>query len=173
MNPLSKRTCAAVLTLGLALILAGCSSAGLHSATAHATQQPTKRTISMSAVEYKGSTSVEKEPFPQQKPPAGAGYQLTPPDKGQWQTSTYRFEPGFIVVNQGDDVELQIWGVNGAHHHTEIEGFAKTFVVQRGQLTTVAFRADKPGVFRIVCHDHQPSMTAQLVVLASPAASQR
>lgn len=171
MNKVLRLTCA--VALGTSLALTGCSSAGLYPATPHASQQPTKRTIAMSTVEYKGSTSVDKEPFPQEKPPAGGGYLLTPPDKGQWQTSTYRFEPGFIVVNQGDDVELQIWGVNGAHHHTDIEGVGKTFVVRRGQLTTVSFKADKPGIFRIVCHDHQPSMTAQLVVLASPAATGR
>lgn len=120
----------------------------------------------MSAVEYKGSAAVDKEPFPHQKPPAGGGYLLKPPEQGQWQTSAYRFDPGYIVVNQGDDVELHIWGVNGAHHHTEVEGFARSFVVRRGQLTTVSFTADKAGIFRIVCHDHQPAMTAHLVVLA-------
>jgi len=68
-------------------------------------------------------------------------------------------------VYQGDDVELQIWGVNGKEHPGRIEGYDKAFGVQRGQLTTVSFKADKAGVFRILCDIHNPSMTGTLVVL--------
>jgi len=132
-----------------------------------ATTAGTKRTIHMSAVEYKGSTDVVKEPFPTVAAPAGGGYLLKAPADGRWENSTYRFEPGLIVANQGDEVELRIWGVNGAKHDTTIEGHDRAFVVRRGQLTTVTFKADKPGIFRIVCHDHQPSMETQLLVLAA------
>jgi plastocyanin len=56
--------------------------------------------------------------------------------------------------------------VNGKEHPGRIEGYEKTtFNVKRGQLTTVSFKADKAGVFRILCDLHQPSMTGQLVVL--------
>ena len=133
------------------------------------TTPPTKRTIYMSAVEYKGGTSVEKEPFPSATPPSGGGYILKAPEGGRWENSTYRFEPGLIVANQGDEVELKIWGVNGAKHTTTIEGYEKAFVVKRGELTTITFKADKPGIFRIICHDHLPSMETQLLVLASQA----
>lgn len=162
-----KKFVAYVCGTGIGLILlAGCGTTGLATNAPDTARAGVKRTIHMSAVEYKGSAAVDKEPFPQQQPPTGGGYLLKPPEQGQWQTSSYRFEPGYIVVTQGDEVELNIWGVNGAHHHTEIEGFGKTFVVRRGQMTTISFKADRAGIFRIVCHDHQPSMTAQLVVLA-------
>jgi len=120
----------------------------------------------MSAVEYKGSTEVAKEAFPAAPVPAGGGYVLKPPTDGKWETSTYRWEPGTIVVYQGDEVELQIWGVNGADHPGRIEGYDKTFNVRRGQLTTISFTASRAGVFRILCDVHNPSMTGTLVVLA-------
>lgn len=149
-----------VTAVGLALVVA-LTACGTAAAPAAA-----KRTIYMSAVEYKGSTEVAKEAFPGAAVPDGGGYILKAPKDGKWETSTYRWEPGTIVVYQGDDVELQIWGVNGADHPGRIEGYDKAFSVKRGQLTTVSFRADKPGVFRILCDVHNPSMTGTLVVLA-------
>lgn len=142
-------------------------AAGLVAAACGTTAAPaaTKRTIFMTALEYKGSTEVAKEAFPAAKVPDGGGYVLKEPKDGKWETSTYRFEPGTVVVYQGDDVELRIWGVNGAEHPGKIEGYEKVFNVKRGQLTTVSFKADKPGVFRILCDIHNPSMTGSLVVL--------
>jgi len=130
-----------------------------------------KKVIYMSAVEYKGSTS--SEPFPSAEPPAGGGYILKPPDaNGKWETSTYRWEPGTIIVNQGDEVELWIWGVNGSQHPATVEGYVPEFTVTRGNLTIVKFTADQTGTFRITCHVHQPSMEAQLVVLGASASLQ-
>ncbi|MBI2914412.1 MAG: hypothetical protein HYY08_00650 [Firmicutes bacterium] len=149
---------AVMLLSGLALLIA-------LSAQKPRGQAATKRVIHMSAVEYKGTTTVDKEPFPGTAPPPGGGYVLKPPVDGKWETSTYRFEPGFIVVNKHDDVELNIWGVNGDKHETLIEGFDVKFVVKRGQLTKVGFHAGKSGMFRIVCDNHKPSMVAWLVVL--------
>ena len=148
-----------VTAAGLAALLAAsCGSASAPAAT--------KRTIYMTALEYKGSTEVAKEPFPTTKLPEGGGYIRKAPADGKWETSTYRWEPGTIVVYQGDQVELQIFGTNGAVHPGRIEGYEKTFAVKRGDLTTVTFTADKAGVFRILCDTHAPSMTGTLVVLA-------
>ena len=141
----------------LALLLASCAGGQAPAAT--------KRTIHMTALEYKGSTEVAKEAFPTSTLPDGGGYLRKAPADGKWETSTYRWEPGTIVVYQGDDVELKIFGVNGASHPGVIEGYEKTFTVKRGDLTTVTFRADKSGVFRILCATHNPSMTGTLVVL--------
>lgn len=126
----------------------------------------TQRTIYMAAVEPKGSTTADKEPFPKAQLPSGAGYILKDPDKeGRWEVSTYRYLPGTVVVNQGDEVTLEIVGINGKEHPSIIEGYNVTFSVLRGQVTRVTFRADKAGVFNIHCGAHMPSMTAQLVVL--------
>ena len=54
-----------------------------------------------------GSTLVAKEAFPAAKAPGGGGYILKAPKDGKWETSTYRWEPGQVVVYQGDEVELQ------------------------------------------------------------------
>ena len=147
-----------IVTLATGLVAAACGSAANAPAA-------TNRVISMSAVEYKGSTEVAKEPFPTSELPGGGGYLRKEPKDGKWETSTYRWEPGTVVVYQGDEVELRIFGVNGADHPGRIEGYDKAFNVKRGQLTTVSFRADRAGVFGIFCDVHQPSMNGMLVVL--------
>ena len=131
----------------------------------------TPKVIYMSAVEHKGGTSTE--PFPSATPPPGGGHLLNPPDAtGRWETSTYRWEPGTIVVDKGDEVELWIWGVNGSQHPSTIEGYVPQFTVTRGNLTVVKFTADKEGIFRITCHAHPPPMEAQLVVLGAVSQQQ-
>ena len=69
-------------------------------------------------------------------------------------------------MNQGDEVTLEILGVNGAEHPGVIDGYDISFTVKRGQLTTVTFTADKAGVFEFRCGTHQPSMVGELIVLA-------
>ncbi|HXV25417.1 MAG TPA: hypothetical protein VED46_14290 [Alphaproteobacteria bacterium] len=102
-----------------------------------------KRTITMVAIEPKGGTTIDKEPFPTAALPEGEGYELKPPDdKGRWEVSTYRWEPNQIFVNQGDEVTLKILGVNGKEHPTVIEGYDIEFTVKRGQLTR---RDSAPG----------------------------
>lgn len=125
-----------------------------------------ERTIYLAAIEPKGSTTVEKEPFPAEALPPGGGYVLKDPDDtGTWTVETYRWLPGEITVVQGDEVTLEILGINGTSHPTVLEGYDLSFDVQRGKLTTVTFTADKPGIFRFVCSAHAPSMTGTLVVL--------
>jgi hypothetical protein len=151
------------LTLALVLLI-GYHQIGL--AEVGAASQSNQRTIYMAAIEPKGGANVESEPLPPALPPGG-GYVLKEPDEtGRWEVATYRWSPGTIVVNQGDEVTLEIIGINGREHPTEIEGYGVEFVVRRGRLSTVTFTADKAGIFNIVCHAHLPSMVAQLVVLA-------
>jgi hypothetical protein len=129
-----------------------------------------KRTIYLTAIEPKGTTHIEKAPFPHTKLPEGEGFKIKPPDKeGFWQASAYRWEPGFIVAYEGEQLELHFFGINGSSHHSKIEGYDIPFVVKRGELTTVSFSADKTGIFNIVCYDHLPAMQAQLLIL--PAAN--
>ncbi len=145
-----------------ALTLAACGGQSPSSAA------PVERTIYMAAVEPKGSTTVDKEPFPAAALPEGGGYALDEPNAdGVWVVETYRFEPGTIVVNQGDIVTLEIVGINGKEHPFTIEGYGLSGVVKRGEITRVTFTADKAGIFAIKCGAHQPAMQSNLVVLAA------
>ena len=147
----------------LLLLVAAAIAAG-SAATAEAAGM--KRTITMVAVEPKGGTTVDKEPFPTTALPEGKGYELKAPNaEGRWEVSTYRWDPNQIIVNQGDEVTLEILGVNGDEHPTVIEGYDISFTVKRGQLSTVTFTADKAGVFEYRCGTHPPSMVGELIVL--------
>ncbi|MGQ0550060.1 MAG: hypothetical protein ACT4PY_10390 [Armatimonadota bacterium] len=128
---------------------------------------PTKRTIYMAAVEPKGGTAVTAEAFPATPLPQGPGYVLKAPDaSGRWEVSAYQWQPGFILAQEGDDVTLEILGINGAEHQSLIEGInVPAFNVKRGQITTVNFRAPRQGFYRIVCSAHLPTMVGYLVVL--------
>ncbi len=125
------------------------------------------RTVYMAAVEPKGGTGVSQEPFPNPALlPAGGGYVLKAPDStGRWEVSTYQWQPSFIVVNQGEQVTLEIIGINGAEHISSLPPYVDKFTVKRGQLTKVTFTTTRAGIFPIVCVSHQPSMTGYLVVL--------
>jgi plastocyanin len=127
---------------------------------------PVQRFFTVAAVEPKGGTTVDKEPFPDASLPTGGGYILKKPDAtGRWEVSAYVWMPSQIIVNQGDEVTLDFVGINGAHHGTVIRGYDKAFVVKRGQTTRVTFLANKAGVFPIECAQHQPSMGGELIVL--------
>ena len=143
------------------LALAACGAPAASSA-------PAERTIYMAAVEPKGGATVDKEPFPSQSLPTGGGYILKEPNaEGRWEVETYRWDPGTIVVNQGDIVTLEIVGINGTEHPFTIEGYNLSGVVKRGQITRVTFTADKAGIFKLTCGVHLPTMRADLVVLAT------
>ncbi|MGH7417546.1 MAG: hypothetical protein ACREKB_07210 [Candidatus Rokuibacteriota bacterium] len=126
-----------------------------------------RRTIYMAAVEPRGGAAVTSEPFPTEALPPGPGYVLRRPDEtGRWEVSGYYWQPGFLLANLGDDLTLEILGINGAEHPTVIEGInVPPFTVRRGQITRVNFRATRPGFYPIVCTTHLPSMVAYLVVL--------
>ncbi len=124
-----------------------------------------KRHIVVTAVEPKGGTTVDKEPFPAEPLPQGPGYVLKKPDQtGRWEVSVYVFEPRQILVTEGDEVTLEFVGINGASHPTTIQGYGKSFELKRGEVTKVALTADKVGVFPIVCATHHPTMVAELIV---------
>lgn len=153
------------LTL-LAVVLLGIAALGISLLPRTSAAQAT-RTVYMAAVEPKGGTGVSQEPFPDAaRLPAGGGYILKAPDTtGRWEVSTYQWQPSFVVVNQGEQVTLEIIGINGAEHVSSLPPYAEKFTVKRGQLTRVTFTVSRAGIFPILCVNHQPSMTGYLVVL--------
>ncbi|MCL6633062.1 MAG: hypothetical protein K6T63_10570 [Alicyclobacillus herbarius] len=86
----------------------------------------------------------------------------------------YRFDPGVYVVNQGDTVDLRIRGLKGHTHPVYLEHYNVQGVVQRNQVLSLQFHADKPGVFRLICTSHQDAahegpMEGYLVVVPKHA----
>lgn len=128
--------------------------------------QAAKRSFTIAAVEPKGGTTIDKEPFPNSALPEGGGYVLRKPDQtGRWEVSTYIWLPSQIIVTQGDEVSLEFVGINGAEHPTTIVGYKKALLLKRGHVVKLEFTAYKVGTFPIVCAHHKPSMVGELIVL--------
>lgn len=124
------------------------------------------RVITLAAIEPKGGATVDKEVFPTAKLPDGAGVVLKEPNKdGRWEIAAYIWSAPQITVNQGDDLTLQFVGINGAAHPTTIEGYDQSFTLTRGEVRNISFKADKAGVFKIICTTHGPTMISELIVL--------
>ena len=129
-------------------------------------QMGEKRFFTVAAVEPRGGVTVDREPFPTEKLPSGEGYVIRSPDQsGRWEVSTYLWMPSQIVVHQGDEVILEFVGINGASHPTEIKGLGKAFTLKRGHVMRVDFKAERPGVYPVICNAHLPSMRGEIVVL--------
>ena len=142
--------------------------AGLLTATAWIKPAPAaERFFTVLAVEPKGGTTVDKEPFPTSPLPPGGGFVIAPPDEKtrRWEVSAYVWQPSQIVVNEGDVVTLEFVGINGAAHPTTIAAFGQTFTVRRGQAHRVTFTASEVGIFGIICSTHKPSMSGELIVM--------
>ena len=138
-----------------ALLMAGSTAA-----------QAAQRFFTIAAVEPKGGTTTDKEPFPAAALPEGGGYVIKKPDQtGRWEVSAYVWQPSQIIVTEGDEVTLEFVGINGAEHPTSIVGYDKTLVLKRGHVVRIEFKADKAGLFSIQCGTHKPTMEAELVVL--------
>jgi len=125
-----------------------------------------QRFFTIAAVEPKGGTTSDKEPFPAAALPEGGGYVIKKPDQtGRWEVSAYVWQPSQIIVTEGDEVTLEFIGINGAEHPTTIVGYDKTLVLKRGHVIRLELKADKPGTFAIVCSHHRPSMVGELIVM--------
>lgn len=157
-----------LVVLGATVLLsAGCGGGG--ESAKGAAMQGGDKTIYLTAMEYKGSAEVSKEPFPSAKLPQGGGYVLkepagTPP---KWEVEAYAWAPTSFTVVEGDRVTLQIVGINGSKHDSQLEGHDQQFTVKRGEVSTITFTAGGPGVYSLICKTHAPNMTAQMVVLPS------
>ena len=162
-------------TLIAAAVAVGITAIGVASfavSASDATAAAKTRMIYMSAVEWKGSSNVSKEPYPTAPLPSGGGYESFAPGSpevaskpGEWAVETYRFDTAVVAACKGERVVLKIFGVNAKSHQIVIPAFNKNFTVYRGQLATSVFKADKVGIFPITCITHMPSHTADLIVL--------
>ena len=137
----------------------------------------TTHTIFMTAVELKGATTTENLVPPSVNPKdLSKGYNYKPPaqadknDPKKWEVSSYRFDPGFVTVLQGDTVKLAVFIVNGDEHDVRIadsdgRDVAAVAKWNRGRECNVSFVAKKIGSYQLICSAHAPTMTATILVL--------
>lgn len=77
---------------------------------------------------------------------------------------SYRFDPGTVVVNKGQPVELRISGINGQSHLFVIEGLGISGEVHKGKTTIVKFTPKEAGVYSIICQTHsEPNSSGPMV----------
>ncbi|UOF91447.1 cupredoxin domain-containing protein [Fodinisporobacter ferrooxydans] len=78
-----------------------------------------------------------------------------PAKDGHGKLEVYRWDPGTIVLHQGDRVMLHIYGVKGKSHPFELEGYNVKGIAMQGQVTKIMFTADKAGTFPFICLTHR------------------
>jgi nitrosocyanin len=76
--------------------------------------------------------------------------------------------PGPVVVQKGDSVRIQ--AINNVQsdppvHGLAIEAYGIQALVNVGKPEIIEFKADKAGIFPIICHLHPPHVGTQLLVL--------
>jgi nitrosocyanin len=76
--------------------------------------------------------------------------------------------PGSLVVKKGETVRIK--AINNVKsdppvHGLAIEAYGIQTLVNVGKPETIEFKADKAGIFPIICHLHPPHLGTQLVVL--------
>ena len=66
----------------------------------------------------------------------------------------YRWDPGTIVIEKNQKVNLKIHGINGKEHSFHIEGTNISGVITKGTTTVVPLLFKKEGTYRLICDTH-------------------
>lgn len=66
----------------------------------------------------------------------------------------YRWDPGTIVVEKNQKVNIKIHGINGMEHQFHIEGTNISGVVKKGKTTELPLVFKKEGVYKLICDTH-------------------
>lgn len=130
----------------------------------------------VTGVEWKGTTSSDKLAPPSVDPSGlSDGYGFNPEgfDSGNalnWRVASYVWTPGSMVAYEGDKIDLTFFIINGNEHTTWVEapdGSDATGEVEmnRGREYEMSFTATEAGTYRLICNNHEPSMTAYIQVL--------
>lgn len=106
------------------------------------------------------------EPFPATAPKSSGGFIVKQPDaKGEWSVRAFVFHPAQVVVRQGDTVALNFMGVQGPSHTIAIDGQRERLSLKRGEMKTVRFVAEQPGVIKFISVGREPTMQGSVLVL--------
>lgn len=139
--------------------------------------EPTDVTFDLSVVEIKGATDGIAAPSVN---PADLsdGYRFKPPGEydadnpAKWQVSTYMFSPAAVTINQGDSVTFRTFIINGDEHTVWLEGpdgstVVPEIIMNRGREYEVKFTADLAGYYTLHCDEHDPTMSATILSMAT------
>ncbi len=147
---------------------AGSTRAGSQAQNGGAAEQ----VFHIATLHHDGKTNVNgagdhsPEPFPATAPKNSGGFIVTPPNqKGEWSVRAFAFHPAQVVVRQGDSVALNFMGVQGPAHTIAIDGQQEQLSLKRGEVKTVRFVADQPGVVRFTSVGREPTMQGSVLVL--------
>jgi plastocyanin len=165
-----------MLVLGIALAALAVVVAG----TVPAAEKGRSHTIYGSLIEIKGGTTTDKLGPPGPNPEdlskgyvfKGPGHDNTRPHR--WEVASYLFVPAYVTIQQGDEVVLTAFVVNGDQHEVWITAPDGRKVVEnqmwrRGREYTVRFVTEQTGAYRLVCSDHAPSMVATFLAQPRPS----
>ncbi len=113
-----------------------------------------------------GAGDHSPEPFPATAPKSSGGFIVKPPDQtGEWSVRAFAFHPSQVVVRQGDTVVLNFLGVQGSSHNIAVDGQPERLALKRGEMKSVRFVADQPGIVRFVSVGREPTMQGSVLVL--------
>lgn len=70
------------------------------------------------------------------------------------QMEAYRWDPGTIFLDTGEQVKLFISGINGEEHPFYIEGTDIKGTVKKGEETMVSLQFEEEGTYRLICELH-------------------
>jgi plastocyanin len=163
----------AALAALLSAVSAACGSADEY---ADSLPAPTSRNVQVTAFEIKGSTSASELAPPSVDPAtlsSGYGFKdvgVYEADSDKWQVASYMWSPGEVTAFQGDTLDLNVFVLNGNNHETWIQGpdgetVVDSIELNRGREYKISIGVVKPGVYRLICNTHAPTMTAEIVVL--------
>jgi heme/copper-type cytochrome/quinol oxidase subunit 2 len=73
--------------------------------------------------------------------------------------------PTKLTAHEGREVEIEVTNTaKDKEHGFSIDDFGVKEVIGQGKKTTVKFKADKAGTFKVYCHIHPTHKPAELVV---------
>lgn len=162
----------AVLVLGIGVLALAVGVSGAVGAAG----KGTTHTVYGSLIEIKGGTTTDRLAVPAANPTdlsKGYVYKAPGADKDRphrWEVASYMFVPAWVTVQQGDEVVLNAFVVNGDRHEVWITDPDGRKVVanqmwERGREYRVSFVAEKAGRYQLLCTDHAPSMVGTFMVL--------
>jgi plastocyanin len=73
--------------------------------------------------------------------------------------------PAKLTAHEGREVEIKVTNTaKDKQHGFSIDEFKVSETIDQGKTTTVKFKADKAGTFKVYCQIHPPHKPAELVV---------